>query len=565
MSIANTLWILIGTAAMFFMQIGFAMVEAGFVREKNVSSILAKNLMNLCIGILMFWFIGFGLTFGNAGGIFGKIDFFAVGNYKEILPAGISRTVYFAFQAFLCITASCIVSGGMAGRTKFSAYCVYVLIITAIIYPVSAHWIFGNGWLKKLGFHDFAGGMAVQAFGGIAAFCGSKVIGPRIGKFDKQGNAKAIPGHSVTSVVIGIFILWLGWLGYTACSVGNLTEVNLAVIGQVVVNVLIAAAAGACTSMLVSWKKYQKPDVSITFNGVIGGLVAVTAGADVISAYAALIIGILAGFVVVYGVAFAEQKLHIDDPVGAVGIHAGCGILGTIAVGIFSQQNGLIHKGGFYALFIQCLGVMVVTVWVSVAMMIVFKVLDKTIGLRVSEREEIEGLDSTEHGVRNAFVTYLPSVEKEALSHKRKEDVPKDAVITIRDSRVKTVEGTEPTLTKIEIVTRESKFEELKSALNAIGVTGMTVSHVTGCGVQKGATEFYRGAPMDMTLLPKVCVKIVVSKVPVEQVVAIARSVLYSGHIGDGKIFIYDVRDVVKVRTGETGYDALQGIEEVES
>ena len=571
MSAVNTIWILLGTALVFFMQAGFAMVEAGFTRAKNSGNIIMKNLLDLSIGSIIYWFVGFGIMFGS-GSVVGKIDFFIQGNYDAVLPDGISIWAFVIFQTVFCATSATIVSGAMAERTKFSAYCLYSVIISLVIYPVSGHWIWGGGWLASLGFHDFAGSTAVHMVGGVAAVCGAKMLGARIGKYTKDGRSRAIPGHNIVVGALGVFILWFCWFGFNGCSTVSMEGDAIGNAGLIFMNTNLAAAVSSVTTMLFTWIRYKKPDVSMTLNGALAGLVGITAGCDLVTPAGAAAIGFICGIAVVLVIEMVDNKFKIDDPVGAIGVHGACGMIGTIMTGLFASKDGFFYGGGIRFLGVQCLGVISVIIWVAVTATITFKVVDKVVGLRVSKREEIEGLDTNEHGLNNAYADFLPAVKSDSLTgavdnvlgaKKAIMDVPVEEAIPIRDTSTYAVPDRMGVLTKVDIIARQSKFEELKAAMNEIGVTGMTVTQVLGCGVQKGATEYYRGVPLDVQLLPKVRVEIVVAKVPVEQVVAAARKILYTGHIGDGKIFVYDVRDAVKVRTGETGYDAMQGINEV--
>ena len=571
MSAVNTIWVLVGAALVFFMQAGFAMVEAGFTRAKNSGNIIMKNMMDFCIGSTGYWFVGFGIMFGSAAGYFGGFDFFIHGNYTKILPSGISLWSFVLFQTVFCATAATIVSGAMAERTKFSAYCIYSAVISCVVYPISGHWIWGGGWLAQLGFHDFAGSTAVHMVGGVAAVIGASILGPRIGKYTKDGKPKAILGHSITLGALGVFILWFCWFGFNGGSTLSMEGDNIEKAGRIFMTTNLAAAVSTCTTMLFTWFRYKKPDVSMTLNGTLAGLVAITAGCDVVTPTGASLIGICAGIAVVLSIELIDSVLKIDDPVGAIGVHGVCGALGTILVGFFAKEGGLFYGGGGNLLGIQLVGVLSVAAWVGIVMFTVFQVIDRTVGLRVTKREEIEGLDSTEHGLANAYADFLPVVPMDDLGSQVetvsgvmtvKKDIPVHEAIPIKVVTEEPVSN-KSVLTKIEIIAKQSKFEELKTAMNEIGVTGMTVTQVLGCGIQKGAAEYYRGVPVDMMLLPKVQVEIVVAKVPAEEVVRTARKVLYTGHIGDGKIFIYDVRDAVKVRTGETGYSAMQGIDDI--
>lgn len=566
-SAVNTIWVLLGAALVFFMQAGFAMVETGFTRAKNAGNIIMKNLMDFCIGTPIFWLIGFGIMFGTGNGIFGWIDFFTTKDYSSILPEGVPFFAFLIFQTVFCATAATIVSGAMAERTKFISYCIYSAALSLCVYPISGHWIWGGGWLSQMGFHDFAGSTAVHMVGGVAALIGAKILGPRIGKYTKDGKPRAIPGHSLTLGALGVFILWFCWFGFNGCSTVSMTgDESILSAGKIFVTTNLATAMATCTTMLFTWIRYKKPDVSMTLNGSLAGLVAITAGCDVVTPAGAAVIGIIAGILVVVAIEFIDKKLKIDDPVGAIGVHGCCGAMGTILTGLFASDGGLFYGGGIQMLGIQCLGVFSVIIWVVVTMGIIFNLINRTIGLRVSAREEIEGLDATEHGLESAYADFMPSsVLTNYVDYEEKEEkntsIESTAPIerTNRKTEIHTDSGMK--LTKIEIVTKQAKFEALKTAMNNIGVTGMTVTQVLGCGMQKGATEYYRGIPVEMQLLPKIQVEIVVAKVPIEKVVEAAKKVLYTGHIGDGKIFIYDVEDVVKVRTGETGVEALQGEE----
>lgn len=571
MSAVNTIWVLFGAALVFFMQAGFAMVEAGFTRAKNSGNIIMKNLLDLSIGSVVYWFVGFGIMFGT-GTFAGTIDFFIQGNYDAELPSGVSIWTFVIFQTVFCATSATIVSGAMAERTKVSAYCIYSAVISLLIYPISGHWIWGGGWLSQLGFHDFAGSTAVHMVGGVAAVCGAKMLGPRLGKYDKNGQSKAIPGHNIVIGALGVFILWFCWFGFNGGSTVSMEGDAIENAGLIFMNTNLAAAVASVTTMIFTWIKYKKPDVSMTLNGALAGLVGITAGCDLVTPAGAALIGLVCGVAVVLVIETVDRKFRIDDPVGAIGVHGACGAIGTLMTGLLATQDGLFYGGGFRFLGVQCLGVLAVIVWVAVTATITFKVTDLAVGLRVSKREEIEGLDTNEHGLGNAYADVLPAVPSDSLLtgvdsvlgvKKPVQDVPVEEAIPIRHTSGYAAPGELGVLTKVDIIARQSKFEELKAAMNEIGVTGMTVTQVLGCGIQKGATDYYRGVPVDVQLLPKVRVEIVVAKVPVEEVVEAARKVLYTGHIGDGKIFVYDVRDAVKVRTGETGYDAMQGINEV--
>ena len=562
-------WILLGAALVFFMQAGFAMVETGLTRAKNAGNIVMKNLMDFCIGTPIYWFIGFGIMFGGTGALFGGIDLFCLkqDDYAMMI-----------FQTVFCATSATIVSGAMAERTKFSSYCIYSALISLFVYPISGHWVWGGGWLQSMGFHDFAGSTAVHMVGGVAAFIGAAILGPRIGKYDKDGKPNAILGHSMTLAALGVFILWFCWFGFNGCSTVALSGEGAVNAARIFYTTNLAAAMATVTVLIITWVRYKKPDVSMTLNGSLAGLVAITAGCDTVTPVGAALIGFLAGFAVVFGIEFVDQKLRVDDPVGAVGVHGICGAFGTLLTGLFAyydfgsgEKLGVFYGGGFKFFGTQVLGVVSVIAWVAVTMTIIFTVLKKTIGLRASVTEEVEGLDIHEHGLASAYADFAltssinnfsgsaltaePAVFPAAPSTKH---VSEDEAVPVQ-LRSGAPVASDTHLTKITIIAKQSKFDDLKSALNNIGVTGMTVTNVLGCGIQKGKAEYYRGVQMDMNLLPKIQVDVVVSKVAPQKVIQAAKKALYTGHIGDGKIFVYNVQNVIKVRTGEEGFDALQG------
>ena len=568
-SSVNTIWVLFGTALVFFMQAGFSLCEAGFTRAKNTGNILMKNLMDFCIGTPAFWLVGFGLMFGKGSGIIGSFDPLIRGEYSQALPSGVPLWAFAIFQTVFCATSATIVSGAMAERTKFSAYCIYSAAISLLIYPVSGHWIWGGGWLSQMGFHDFAGSTAVHMVGGICAMIGAKILGPRIGKYDKNGKPQAILGHNLTFAALGVFILWFCWFGFNGAStVGMDSDALIETAGRVFFNTNLAAAVACCAALIFTWIRYKKPDVSMTYNAALAGLVGITAGCDAVDAVGAAVIGVVCGILIVLAIEFFDKIAKIDDPVGAVSVHCVCGAAGTVQTGLFATgettEAGLFYGGGAHFLGIQVLGVLAVAAYVAVVITIVFLAIKHTIGLRVKPEEELAGLDVSEHGLFTAYAGF--SMLPDTIA----EDVDTNTVFAMGDVPeaeavpVKTVpafeEGT-PKFTKVEIVCKESKLEALKAAMMNLGITGMTVSHVLGCGVQKGKPEYYRGVQIEANLLPKIQVEIVVSKVPVRSVIETAKKVLYTGHIGDGKIFVYDVENVVKIRTGEEGFDALQDVE----
>ncbi|MGN1170027.1 MAG: ammonium transporter [Lachnospiraceae bacterium] len=572
-------WFLIGAALVFWMQAGFAMVEAGFTRAKNTGNILMKNLMDFCIGTVMFILIGFSLLLGeDMVGLIGKPGFDIFTNYAEFDWSN------FIFNLVFCATTATIVSGAMAERTKFISYCVYSAVISAVIYPIEAHWIWGGGWLSQIGFHDFAGSCAIHMVGGICALIGAAILGPRIGKFVKDKNGKvtkvnAFPGHNLPIGCLGVFILWLGWYGFNGAAATTVPQ-----LASIFVTTTIAPAIATVVCMILTWVKYGKPDVSMCLNASLAGLVAITAPCDVTDAFGAIVIGAVAGVLVVFGVWFLDYKLRVDDPVGAVAVHCLNGIWGTIAVGLFATNTapeygiadaagnemlGLFYGGGFKLLGIQLVGVLSVLAWSAVTIVIAFMIIKAIFGLRVTEEEEIVGLDSMEHGLASAYAGFsimdisntmtMEVNENTSLGTEDYEEasqVKRDAAVSV------TAIPSAPTgIYKVVIIAKLSRYDGLKKAMNDLGVTGMTVTQVMGCGIQKGAGEMYRGVEMDATLLPKVKVEVVVSKIPVENVIAAAKKALYTGHIGDGKIFVYNVDKVIKVRTGEEDYDALQDVE----
>ena len=574
-------WFLIGAALVFWMQAGFAMVETGFTRAKNAGNILMKNLMDFCIGTVVFILIGFSLLLGEDFlGFIGKPGFDIFTAYADFDWSN------FVFNLVFCATTATIVSGAMAERTKFLSYCVYSGIISALIYPIEAHWIWGGGWLSQLGFHDFAGSCAIHMVGGISALIGAKILGPRIGKFttDKRGKitgVNAFPGHNLPLGALGVFILWLGWYGFNgaaATSVGQL--------GSIFLTTTVAPAIATVVCMIFTWVKYGKPDVSMCLNASLAGLVAITAGCDVTDCLGAIVIGAVSGVLVVFGVWLLDYKLRIDDPVGAVAVHCLNGIWGTIAVGLFATNAapgygianaagkelvGLFYGGGFELLGLQLVGFASVAAWTVVTITATFLLIKATIGLRASEHEEVVGLDIEEHGLASAYSGFMMGTSlmtaaggtAAAIAPVSSETpaVPVDDAVPVVVRSEKKAPASDVKMTKIDIITKQSSFEALKSAMEAIGVTGMTVTQVLGCGMQKGRPEYYRGVAVEMNLLPKIEVEIVVCKIPVRTVVETAKRVLYTGHIGDGKIFVYDVENVIKVRTGEEGYDALQDVE----
>lgn len=563
-------WFLIGAALVFFMQAGFAMVETGFTRAKNAGNIIMKNLMDFCIGTVMFVFLGFGLMMAEDY-MFGIIGIPNLGIFTDFGGFIAENASSFVFNLVFCATAATIVSGSMAERTKFISYCIYSAVISLIVYPIEAGWIWNSqGWLAQLGFHDFAGSAAIHSVGGVTALIGAIMVGPRLGKYvrDKKSGkvtkVNAIPGHSITLGALGCFVLWFGWYGFNGAAAWD--KASLA---SIFLTTTIAPAVATCTTMIFTWIKNGKPDVSMCLNASLAGLVGITAGCDALDALGSFVVGIVSGVLVVVVVEFLDLKLHVDDPVGAVGVHLANGVWGTIAVGLLANPSaptgleGLFYTGSARLLGVQVLGIVAVLAWTIVTMTLAFFIIKKTVGLRVSAEEEIKGLDVTEHGLPSAYADFAPAVESLDYGYDDAVavtgDVPVAEAIPVK--KMPSFDSDSPKFTKIEIICKESKFETLKAAMMNIGITGMTVSHVLGCGIQKGKPEYYRGIPVEASLLPKVQIDIVVSKVPVRSVIETAKKVLYTGHIGDGKIFVYDVENVVKIRTGEEGYDALQDVE----
>ncbi len=575
-----SVWFLIGAALVFWMQAGFAMCEAGFTRAKNTGNIIMKNLMDFCIGTVVFILIGFGLLLGeDIVGIIGRPGFDIFTNYANFDWSN------FVFNLVFCATTATIVSGSMAERTKFLSYCVYSAVISAVIYPIEAHWVWGGGFLAQMGFHDFAGSTCIHMVGGISALIGAAILGPRIGKFERNKEGKvtkvnAFPGHNLVAASLGVFILWLGWYGFNGAACTSVEQ-----LGSVFVTTTIAPALATVTCMIFTWLRYGKPDVSMCLNASLAGLVAITAPCDVTDAFGAIVIGIVAGLLVCFGVWFLDYKLHVDDPVGAVAVHCLNGIWGTLAVGLFATNTapgysiadaqgnelvGLFYGGGFKLLGIQITGFLAVAAWTLVTITITFFAIKKILGLRVTEEEEILGLDSTEHGLASAYSGFAIMDVSNTLNMDVNDNtdlgqseyvyasqVQKDAAVPVVTGPV----HTQSAIHKVVIIAKLSRYDKLRKAMNDLGVTGMTVTQVMGCGVQKGSGEMYRGVEMDATLLPKVKVEVVVSKIPVEAVIEAAKKTLYTGHIGDGKIFVYSVDKVVKIRTGEEDLEALADVE----
>ena len=568
-NILTSVWFLMGAALVFWMQAGFAMVEAGFTRAKNAGNIIMKNLMDFCIGTVVFIFIGYSLLCGeDVGGFIGKPTLNIFSDYANFDWPG------FVFNLVFCATAATIVSGAMAERTKFVSYCIYSAVISAVVYPIETHWVWGGGWLAQMGYHDFAGSSVIHMVGGLTALIGAALLGPRIGKFMKKDGkvtkVNAFPGHNLVIGALGVFILWFVWYGFNGAAATTTDQ-----LASIFLTTTIAPAVATVVCMLFTWIKYGKPDVSMCLNASLAGLVAITAPCDVTDCAGSAIIGIVSGLLVVFGVWFLDNVIHVDDPVGAVAVHFCNGLWGTIAVGLFatpdapeSAYTGLFYGGGFKLLGIQLLGIAAILAWTAVTMTITFLIIKATIGLRVTEEEEIEGLDIKEHGLPSAYAGFaIMDANANMTEVNENTDLGEDEYVKASDAqknaavKVVTTAPVESDINKVVIIAKLARYEQLKKAMNDLGVTGMTVTQVMGCGIQKGAGEKYRGVEMDATLLPKVKVEVVVSKIPVEKVIEAAKKALYTGHIGDGKIFVYAVNRVVKVRTGEEDVAALQDVE----
>ena len=580
-------WFMIAVALVFFMQAGFAMVETGFTRAKNAGNIIMKNLMDFCIGTVMFIFIGFGLLLGeDVIGLIGKPGFDIFTNYADF------QWDQFIFNLVFCATTATIVSGAMAERTKFLSYCIYSGIISALIYPIEAHWIWGGGWLAQMGFHDLSGSCAIHMVGGVCALIGAKIVGPRIGKFHKtkDGEIKvnAIPGHNLTIGALGCFILWFGWYGFNPAAASSVAQLD-----SIFLTTTVAPAVATVTCMIFTWLKYGKPDVSMCLNASLAGLVGITAGCDVMDCFGSFMVGVVSGLLVCFGVWLLDYVLHIDDPVGAVAVHMMNGIWGTIAVGLFATETspgysiqlesggikaeGLFYGGGFEQLGLQLLGFISVASFAALTITVTFLIIKNTIGLRASEQEEILGLDITEHGLISSYADFAPSMGDASMHGYTKDDaksvavvgtpeapaVPVDEAVEVKNYSVSSPDG-RPKMTNVVVVFKQQKLQQFIEAMEAIDVKGITVTNVLGCGMQNGQRNYYRGATVEMNLLPKVKAEIAVCAVPVEKVIAAAKAALYTGNYGDGKMFIYDIENVIKIRTGEEGYNALHDSEEWE-
>lgn len=549
---ADTIWIAICTVLVFFMQTGFAMLETGFTRKKNSCNVIMKNIMDFAVGSIFYWILGFGIMFGATTGVVGVIDLFSNGDCSAASQT-IPQPVFMAWQLVFCATSATIVSGAMAERTAFKSYLIYSAVMSAVVYPISGCWIWNaNGWLAQLGFHDFAGGTAVHLLGGSAAFAGAAVLGARIGKYDKKKKSRAILGQNIPLAALGAFILWVSWFGFNGGSVvTSESGFDLVAIGSVFMNTILSSSACAVSAMIITWVRYGKSDITMTLNGIVAGLVAVTAGADQLPHYAALLVGVGAAFVMIYGIEFIDHICKVDDPVGAISVHGLCGAFGTIMTGVFSVEKGVTYTGRFNFLGVQLIGVLSVAVYGLAAMTLLFVILKHTVGIRVSEKAEIMGLDRSEHGWQSNVTDDLIS----DLSDGNAKSVTQIDLSKPIDRSAYKADGK---IRKVVILMNSSKFESLKDALDEIDITGMTVTNVNGCGIQKGSTDYYRGSEAKSHLLPKIKVEIVISTVPLGLLVDTVKRVLYSGNIGDGKIFVYEVENVIKIRTDEEGKMALE-------
>lgn len=549
---ADTIWIAICTVLVFFMQTGFAMLETGFTRKKNSCNVIMKNIMDFAVGSIFYWILGFGIMFGATTGVVGVIDLFSNGDCSAASQT-IPQPVFMAWQLVFCATSATIVSGAMAERTAFKSYLIYSAVMSAVVYPISGCWIWNaNGWLAQLGFHDFAGGTAVHLLGGSAAFAGAAVLGARIGKYDKKKKSRAILGQNIPLAALGAFILWVSWFGFNGGSVvTSESGFDLVAIGSVFMNTILSSSACAVSAMIITWVRYGKSDITMTLNGIVAGLVAVTAGADQLPHYAALLVGVGAAFVMIYGIEFIDHICKVDDPVGAISVHGLCGAFGTIMTGVFSVEKGVIYTGRFNFLGVQLIGVLSVAVYGLAAMTLLFVILKHTVGIRVSEKAEIMGLDRSEHGWQSNVTDDLIS----DLSDGNAKSVTQIDLSKPIDRSAYKADGK---IRKVVILMNSSKFESLKGALDEIDITGMTVTNVNGCGIQKGSTDYYRGSEAKSHLLPKIKVEIVISTVPLGLLVDTVKRVLYSGNIGDGKIFVYEVENVIKIKTDEEGKMALE-------
>ena len=571
--IVDTFWVLLAAILVFFMNLGFAAVESGFARAKNTVNILSKNFIVFAVSSLGFLLLGWGLMFGGDNPFIGTENIFILDSadtsfYNDTLTSSVPFWGKVFFQLVFCGTAATIVSGAVAERIKYISFIIFSFVLTLVIYPIVGHWIWGGGWLADLGFMDFAGDTVVHSVGGWAALSGAMILRPRIGKYGKDGKPRAIPGHNMSLAVIGLFVLWLGWFGFNPGSTMSFQQP--ADVMHILFTTNTSAIAAVLTSTIASWIIIGKPDLGMTINGCLAGLVAITGSCAYVTIEVSLLIGAISGVLVVLLVGFFD-KLKIDDPVGATSVHLGCGVFGTICVGLFAREgvttlsttNGLFYGGGFDLLGVELLGIVAVGAFVFASSSVIWLVLKKTCGIRVSAEEEITGLDIGEHG-NLAYPDFAPSAALPVAT----EDLPaEEAPVRAPAAAAASMEQAVPVvrkdtggnkLTKISIITSQAQFALLEQTLTRLGVTGITMTNVLGYGLQKGHQTYFRGSPVETRLLPKIKVEVVISKIPTDLLVNTVQKALYTGNIGDGKIFVYDVEDVVKIRTNEHGYDALQ-------
>lgn len=546
-SAIDTVWVLVGAVMVFAMQAGFTMLETGFSRSKNASNVAMKNIVDFLLGSLAFWILGFGLMYAGEGNLIGGLKLFATGNYVENIP----NKVFVFYQLVFCATSATIASGALSGRMKFSSYCIYSVIMSGLIYPISGHWAWGGGFLQQMGFHDFAGGGVVHMAGGMAALAGALILGPRLGKYNENRSSNAIQGHSMTLSTLGVFILWIGWFGFNGSSTLGISQSgDLDRVANIILNTALAGAASGSITLFISWFRYHKADISMTLNGVLAGLVGITAGCDVVTQAGAVGIGVVSALVMVAGIEVIDLLFHIDDPVGASSVHGLCGIVGVLMTGILSTEGGVLHAGGFGLLKVQAIGAVCICAWVFVTMSALMLLMKYTIGIRVEREAEIIGIDRSEHGYSGS---YMPLLSDDSAVEKSKGELR-----SIASEIEKEGYESDYKVRSVVIITRENKLNDLKNALNEIGISGITISSVLGCGVQKGHMEsYYRGVELEVELVPKVRVEVVISEVPLESVIEVTKKVLKTGNVGDGKIFVYSVDNVIRIRTEEEGIAAL--------
>lgn len=562
---ASTVWLLFGTALAVLMILGYTLFDVGSVRNKNSTGTVVRHLVVTFVSVLGFLFMGFGLFFGGSGGFFGVLDFFTLGNYGPDLPDGVSLSLFVASQAVVCAVVSNIVCGALSERSNLASQVAVSLVVSLLVFPFVSRWTWGSGWLANLGFHDFAGSAAINVVAGVVALVAAVLMGPRADKYGPNGTVRALPGQSLTRCYVGTMLVVVGWFGLVACSLLAYGTDDADSLGRAFLGLLASASASALAAIVVSWLRYGCVDLPMALNGVVGGLVAASSGADVMSPLLSGVVGVVAGIVVVFGIDWVERSLRVDDPVGAVATHGLCGLLGLVATGLLSYQGPLFTGAeGLAFLGVELLGALAICAWTALLSWAVLAIVRHTVDLRVLSSEEAAGLGLSGPSLNNAFAEYLPELVPEGLRNnapRHAPDLPVDEAVPLA------LAGgvASYALKKVEVICNPTRLDALRAELASVGVTGMTIIAVQGCGEQRGARETYRGVPVDVELIPKVQVDIVVSRVPVADVVAAARRALYTGHIGDGKIFVYGVAEAVKVRTGEHGFDAVQGINELSS